>query len=58
MEDLNNIIGLLFEQKGKLIWLLQQVPANEEQEKVIKEGEILLEKVNRLLTDFGYGLPG
>lgn len=55
--EIEELVNKLFEQKSKLIWLTQQVGNNDEQKKVIEEAAVLLEKVDNLLRDFGYGLP-
>jgi len=53
-EQLDELTDKLFEQKGKLTWLVSQVPINEEQKLAIKEAGKLLQEVHRYLEGFGY----
>lgn len=57
MNEVNELINLLFEQKGKLIWIISQSPSDEEQREAIEEARDLLDRVNNLLEEFGYGVP-
>ena len=57
INSIDEIVDKLFEQRGKLSWIIQQTSLNEEQEKAIKEAEVILDRVNQILKELGFGLP-
>ncbi len=55
--EIHRLIEDLLDQRTKLLWVLKQVPVNEEQRKWIELGKENLYKVNSLLGDFDVELP-
>lgn len=55
--EIKDLIFALLDCREKLLWLVNQIPTNEEQIKFIEGGKELLEKVNQGLKDFNIELP-
>ena len=55
--EVSELIITLLDLRKKLLWIIKQVPINEEQRKCIETGKEDLLKINELLEDFGAKLP-
>lgn len=55
--EINKLIENLLAQRVKLLWVISQIPVNEEQKNWIKIGKENLYKVNSLLSDFDVEFP-
>jgi len=56
--EIGKLIDDLMDARGKLLWLIDQKPINDEQREFIENGKELLKKVNQILNDLNVELPG
>ena len=55
--EIKNLVSTLLDSRTRLLWLIGQKPANDEQKKCIEHGRDLLKEVNQRLEDFNVELP-
>lgn len=55
--EIKELVLALLDSRKKLLWLIDQKPINDEQERFIENGRELLKRVNQMLEDFNIKLP-